>query len=205
MSFPSFWGLKSSWEVRGTLVPNQRFYHEQHLLLTWKCVPCVVIHLLKFWSSISWKTITKGSKSGFSTKSSQIEHFTRRVLYRKKIWKTWFGIHVFHSFWQVKYSWEVWGTLVPNQKVLPRLALLLTWKCVPYVACLVIHLLKFWSSISWKTITKGSKSGFSTKSSQIEHFTWRAYKEKTMKNLVWDSCLFLLFGRWNPSEKYGEP
>ena len=28
MSFPSFWEMKSSWEVWGTLVPNQRFYHE---------------------------------------------------------------------------------------------------------------------------------------------------------------------------------
>ena len=28
MSFPSFWEMKPSWEVWGTLVPNQRFYHE---------------------------------------------------------------------------------------------------------------------------------------------------------------------------------
>ena len=28
MSFPSFWEMKSSWEVWGTLVQNQRFYHE---------------------------------------------------------------------------------------------------------------------------------------------------------------------------------
>ena len=24
------WDIKSSWEAWGTLVPNQRFYHEQH-------------------------------------------------------------------------------------------------------------------------------------------------------------------------------
>ena len=30
MSFRSFREIKSSWEAWGTLVPNQRFYHEQH-------------------------------------------------------------------------------------------------------------------------------------------------------------------------------
>ena len=39
MSFRSIWDIKSSWETWGTLVPNQRFYHEQHDFLTWHTVP----------------------------------------------------------------------------------------------------------------------------------------------------------------------
>ena len=76
MSFHSFWEMKSSREVWGTLVPNQRFYHEQHDFFNMalrsmfgdSSVEMLVTHILK--------AITKGSKFGFSAKSSQIEHFT---------------------------------------------------------------------------------------------------------------------------------
>ena len=47
---------------------------------------------------------------------------------------------------------------------------ILIFKPSPQVHDLVIHLLNCWSPISKKTTTKGSKSGFSTNSAQIEHF-----------------------------------
>ena len=209
MFIPSFWKVKSSWEVWGTLVPNQKVLPRIALLLTWKCVPyvaCLVIHLLKFWSSISWKTITKGSKSGFSTKSSQIEHFTWRVLQRTKKWKTWFGIHVFSFFLASEILLRSMGNPSAKPKGFTTNSTFVNME-VRSICCM------FGDSSVEILVIYILKNNHQRVQVWIQHqkFTNRAFymksfiKKKQMKNLVWDSCLFLLFGKWNPPEKYGEP
>ena len=142
----------------------------------------------------------------------QHQKFTNRAFYiksfikKKQIWKTWFGIHVFSFFLASEILLRSMGNPSAKPKGVTTNSTFVNMEvrsiCCMFgdssVEILVIYILKnnHQRVQVWIQHQKFTKRAFYIKSFM---------KKKHMKNLVWDSCLFLLFGKWNPPEKYGEP